>query len=471
MKHYDMDAINFFRPSPTDEYLANPHKGCCTFQRFNGDPLYSSSAWSEEGPLDGALAKGNKATGIPGYSPRIVFPEGYLPSTVAYCRWFWEKFEPIQGQHDFSVIDRAMEACRERGQTLAVRLMPFGFVTAGQPALPSWYDDRYPKTAFRDWKVKVPVYESSEYLELWGGLVREFARRYDANPLLETIDVAFIGPWGEGDGRCCQEQCDRFAELWQKAFSHTPRLALIAGNPEDGDQMRASVSRGGGWRADSFGDLRWQCSQSDVRLSWNHMYACYPRRVPEAGATDAWRRAPVHFETWDVPMHQYQLQFDLDFILEQGLKYHTTYFMPKSTALPAPWLDKLLAFCKKIGYRFIFRQATISRKVSPGGTILFEAWIENVGVAPLYRRYDFALRLRQGAREEIIKFDEVDVRSWLPGDAWLEKIIRLPGGFRPGQIEVSAGLLDPVTHAARIRFAVTERFGDNWVFLGNVECV
>ena len=39
------------RPPASDEYLANPHKGCCTFQHFNGDELYPGMEYSEEGPV------------------------------------------------------------------------------------------------------------------------------------------------------------------------------------------------------------------------------------------------------------------------------------------------------------------------------------------------------------------------------------------------------------------------------------
>jgi hypothetical protein len=100
-------------------------------------------------------------------------------------------------------------------------------------------------------RMQVPVHDAPEYLEAWGGFVREFARRYDANPLLESIDVTYIGPWGEGDGECSAEQCARFAQLWQKAFPKTPRLAMVGG-----DQMRAGIATGSGWRCDCFGDDR-----------------------------------------------------------------------------------------------------------------------------------------------------------------------------------------------------------------------
>ena len=33
------------RFTPLVNGILNPHKGCCTFQRFNGDPLYLGQTW------------------------------------------------------------------------------------------------------------------------------------------------------------------------------------------------------------------------------------------------------------------------------------------------------------------------------------------------------------------------------------------------------------------------------------------
>ena len=40
------------RPDEFTGFLLNPHKGCATFQRFNGDPLFEGVRWSEEGPTE-----------------------------------------------------------------------------------------------------------------------------------------------------------------------------------------------------------------------------------------------------------------------------------------------------------------------------------------------------------------------------------------------------------------------------------
>ncbi len=465
------ELVRRFRPTPTDEYLGNPHKGCCTFQHFNGQPPFPGTGWSEQGPLEFPELEGDDPPRMFGglnnlNGRRAGVVKGYLPSTVSYCRWFWDILEPEEGRYDFTVIDKSLEMCKRRGQTLAVRLMAFGSMNSPQPEVPAWYAAKYPVEIIESGKRKIPipVHDSPEYLDKWGAVIREFASRYDSNPMIESIDVTYIGPWGEGAGECTREQCARFAQLWQDAFPNTPRLSLVAG-----DQMRESVERGSGWRCDCFGDVREMGSPAVGRhQGWNHHFDSYPRSVCLAGAQDAWKKGPVHFESCGVPMGWYQGGYDIDFILEQGLKFHGTYFMPKYTELPEPWMDKLEAFCRKLGYRFTLRQALVHRKAPADGSLKMELWIENIGVAPIYRKYDLAIRFRQDDRSEIVRIDDVDIRTWLPGDQWLVREVKIPKGFRPGWVELSAGLVDG-DGAARVDFAVKQRYLDRWADMAGFE--
>jgi len=452
------EVIRKVRPTPSDEYLGNPHKGCCTFQHFAGDSLFPGTRWSEEGPLQ--FPPPVEAARSP-FEPKA--PKGFLPSTVAYCRWFWRVMEPRKGQYDFSMIEKSLETCAQRGQTLAIRLMAFGSVN--QPAVPDWYAEKYPmQTQERGHgEIRHPVHDSPEYLEHWGALIREAGKRFDGHPLLETVDLAYIGPWGEGDGECSGARRREFTQLWKQAFPHTHRLVQCAGN-----QLAEGIATGTGWRCDFFGDLSRVGSPTVPKhVSWNHMFDCYPREVYLSGAADVWKTAPVHFEC--CPMHWYNAGWDVDFIIDQGLKYHGTYFQPLYTALPEVWIDKLAAFCRRLGYRFVFRQASFDVSVANRGAFRFQCWIENVGVAPIYRRYDFALRLRQGDNEKIIPMSDVDVRTWLPGDIWLDRQVTIPAGFEKGWAELAAGLIDPQTQAAKVNFAVKERFSDGWVWLDGIQ--
>src|SRR4051812_32140474 len=98
-------------PNRIADVLVNPGIGITTFQRFNGDALNGGQKWSEEGPVK-QLAKPASAPDFP-------------PSTISYCRWFWETLEPEQGKIHWEIIDTALAEAHRHGQTLAIRLMPY----------------------------------------------------------------------------------------------------------------------------------------------------------------------------------------------------------------------------------------------------------------------------------------------------------------------------------------------------------
>jgi hypothetical protein len=447
------EVMRRIRPKYSDAYLANPHKGCCTFQHFAGDELFPGTSWSEEGPRE--------------FPPRKYQAEapGYLPSTVSYCRWFWAIFEPEEGKYDFSAIERSIETARARGQTLAIRIMAFG--SGSQPQVPEWYARKYalkPKL-YKSSTLPFPDHDSADYLEKFGNIIRECGRRYDGHPVIETMDIGYIGPWGEGHGECSPEQCRKFNQVWKEAFPTTPRLVEICG-----EQGRFGIEQGSGWRLNCYGDLSDAGSPHvSKNVSWNHMYDVYADTIIRNAARDRWQTQPIHFESCWVPMYWYDRKWEIDFILQQGLKYHITYFMPKSTALPEAWLPKLAEFCRHIGYRYAYRQALYETRIKPGSSFKFHTWIENVGVAPIYRRYNFALRLRQGDHEEIIPVKDVDIRTWLPGDSIIDTRIALPPSIKPGWIDLSAGLIEPASCEARVSFATQEQYSDRWTALGGIE--
>jgi uncharacterized protein DUF4832 len=424
--------------------LRNPHKGCATFQRFNGDPLNEGKRWSEEGPLAFAPA----ATDV---------TDGYLPCSVAYCRWFWDVLEPAQGTLDWTPVEQALATAASRGQTLQVRLMPHGSVN--QPQLPAWYQSRYPtslggkKTGGKYVEAR---YDGPEFYDTWGRVITEFAARFDGHPQLESVDMAFIGPWGEGAGDISENQIERFIALYTHAHTRTPLLANT-----DGYQFVYGIDQGAGWRCDCFGDL------GLFGRKWNHTYDAYPRAVVQAGAQDRWQTQPVVFETCGVPLTWQEHGFDLDFILRQGYKFHCSILMPKSNRLPDEYMEPLARFCDRIGYRLVLRQAMWSPQAPRGGELELSLWIENTGTAPLYHPYDLVLRLR-GAGEDRFVPIPANVRAWLPGDAWLEEPVRVPADLSPGTVQLAVGLVDELQRP-RVRFAVEETDAEGWVPLGQVE--
>ncbi len=449
-----LPPVRKVRPRELKGFLLNPHKGCETFQHFNGDALFvaGSGVCHEVGPTD-----------FPERLFEGVTP-GYLPSSVSYCRWFWDAVEPEEGRYDFTAIERAIETAAARGQTLHVRLMPHG--SPSQPPLPKWYVAKYPTVERERFnaKYRMAVHDGPEYLAKWGGLITEFARQFDGDPRLECVDMSYLGAWGEGDGECSDAGIDRMTSVYRQAHRKTPVVAMIGGH-----QMAAGLRSGMGWRCDSCDDLGlWGEPAMGPQGRWNHLYDSYPWSVAKAGAADVWKTAPVVFEPGSTMRKGYECGFDLDFIIRQDLKYHGSLISFKSYEIPEPWREKLLAFCNDLGYRFVLRQFKFDARVKAGEPIEWGAWIENVGVAPIYRQYAFAVRVSQASRVHVQRAPD-DVRKWLPGDAVLSGKVTLPDGFRPGSAMIHVALVDLATGVPKVRFASEGADADGWCAMDNIE--
>jgi len=466
---YDEPFIKV-RPVESKALLANPHKGIVTYQRFERDPLNP--------PYDPALGTPTDDGPMEVHTSPISDHTSAEPrSTVAYWRWFWARIEPEKGQRRWDVVDQILSIAKERGQTVHLRLMPVGGANKQimEPGVPAWYA-KLAKTVETLYPGHLePVYSDPEYLQHWGDLIRDFGRRYDGHPDVDCVDLSILGTWGEGGGEKggedFQDQTNRLIDVYLESFRQTPLLSLI-----NGYQLRYGISHGCGWRADCFGDLssgpKWGQPGSNedpaAPPTWNHMYDYYPMQVCKDNAQEAWKTKPVALEVCWVPQHWYNNGWDFDWLIQQGLKYHMSVLNNKSSPIPPAWADRFAEFVKRMGYRFVLRQMMTPAKVKQGGFFWFYLWIENIGVAPLYRHYDLAFRLTQGPVSEIV-LSPADVTRWLPGDTWLDEKRPLPPSLKPGWVHVDTALIDRTTGKPRIHFANEGERNDGWLPLTSIE--
>lgn len=429
------------------DVLVNPGMGITTFQRFNGQTINPGLEWSEEGPTGKAEERSTR------------FPL----SSIAYCRWFWEKLEPEQGKVRWEIIDLALEEARRHQQTLAIRLMPYD---EAHP-LPEWYRQSGAKRANKpsdsDGKIWQPDFGDPLYRKYWGALVAEAGRRYDGHPSLDTVDVSSIGYWGEGWSPYMPtfESQKALTDIYFDAFRLTPLLMNF-------DQERAlaySTGRGSGWRLDCWGDMR---TSSDEIYFPPEMLDIYPQQIIRAGIQEAWKHGPVSLESCWVPGHWKKEGWDVDYILEQALRWHVTSVNIKSSAIPIEWKEKFDEFQKRMGYRFILRRLQTPAKIQAGQMMPVKMWWLNAGVAPVYRKYSLALQLKSPTQEQLLITD-VDLHQWLPGDALWEKSLFVSKDLKPGLYQLRVGLLDPRTLRPAIHLAIKGREEDGWYLLGDIK--
>ena len=438
------------RPKEIDDVLVNPGMGIQTFQRFNGDPLNVNQKWSEVGPT----AKLGAATETPD------FPG----SSIAYCRWFWEALEPERGKYRWDILDNALEEARRHGQALAIRLMPYD---QGHP-LPEWYRNsgarRANQPTDKDGKIWQPDFADPLYMKYWGELVAAAGTRYDGHPYLDAVDISSVGYWGEG----WSDYMPAFAvqkaliDIWVQAFKRTPLLM----NFDQQEALAYGTQQGAGWRLDCLGDMRSQYWESWHRR-WSHMLDFYPLQVVRAGIQDVWQRSPVSLETCGVPGNWWKQGWDVDYILNQALRWHVSSVNVKSTAIPSEWKKQFDEFQKKMGYRFILRRLEYPARVKAGATAPVSMWWVNAGVAPVYREYGLAIQFWSLNASAVVR-TEAEVRKWLPGDAVFDGNVHVPETLKAGTYRVRIALLDPRTEQPAIKLAIGGRQPDGWYDVGEI---
>jgi hypothetical protein len=434
------------RPIEIHDLLVNPGMGITTFQRFNRQAIYPGLRWSEVGP-EIRVEDAVPAPDFPGTS-------------VAYLRWFWRQLEPEPGKYRWEIVDLALEEAHRHGQQLMVRIMPYD----QKDPLPEWYRNSGARRANRDsdpdGKIWSPDADDPLYFKHWSALVREFGRRYDGHPDLDTVDISTVGYWGEGWGPYlpAQQLQHDLIDLYFEAF---PRTRLLM-NFDEPDALAYGTQRGAGWRLDCWGDM------GRPGKNFAHMLDIYPQQVVRTGLQEVWRKSPVSLETCGTPGSWHQQNYNLDYILEQALRWHASTINIKSTALPAPWKGKFEEFQKKIGYRFILRKLEYPGRVKAGQMMPIKMWWLNAGISPVYYPYTLAVQLQSEQGTALLPTG-AEIQQWLPGDALFEGSLFLSRTLKPGKYRFRIGLLSPRTGEPAIRLAIQGRQPDGWYDLGEIQ--
>jgi len=435
------------RPKESDEVLINPGIGFMTFQRFNGDALNEGKGWTEGYPIDYQEHDG------------VLENVNHPMTALAYFRVYWRFVEPKRDEYRWDLFDKALETAGTRGQTLLLRIAPYG--TGADNDVPDWYREmmgQEKKLAEAKWRTDP---EDPRYVEHFGDLIRDFGARYDGHPMLESVDLSIVGAWGEGAGsaRLSEKTRKALVDSYLQAFRKTHLVMLLT----DAKTNRYGLSqRDVGWRVDCLGDM------GGFSDTWCHMLDYYPQAIINCGMRDAWKKAPVTLEVCWVMQHWKDKGWDIDYIIDQSLKWHISSFNAKSSPVPEQWRPQVNRWLKRMGYRFVLRKFTYPSRVRPGGKLTFTSWWENKGVAPCYRPFRLALCLSNSKRNAICVTD-ADLRSWLPGDNLYDGAVAVPEDAREGAYDLRIGILDERLDEPKVKPAIEPLRPDGWYDLGKIE--
>jgi Domain of unknown function (DUF4832)/Beta-galactosidase len=438
------------RPKEIDDVLVNPGVGFMTFQRFNGDRLNAGLKWTEGFPIEYQPFSGTLTN------------QNHPSTSIAYFRVYWRFVEPEADKYRWDLLDKALATARARGQSLMLRIAPYG--TGTDNDAPDWYKSLVKgqeierNLPLEKWRVHP---ENPLYLEHFGGLIRALGARYDGHPDLELVDVSIVGAWGEGAG--AEQLTDRTRQALLDCYLDTFRQSPLVLQLQDPKATHyALAKRPVGWRVDCLGDM------GGFSKTWSHMNDYYPQTLIQTGMQEAWRRAPVTMEVCWVMQHWKNEGWDIDHIIDESLKWHISSFNGKSSAVPQEWWPQVNRWLKSMGYRLVLRKFTYPNRVLPGGPLAFTSWWDNKGVAPCYRKFPLALRIRNAACAEILLTD-ANITTWLPGDSLFDGSVTVPSTLASGDYELDLGILDPQSKAPKVNLAIEGREADGWFRLGSIK--
>ena len=399
-------------------------------------------------------------------------------TSIAYFRVYWRYIQPEKNVFRWDLIDEAMAAARRHGQTLMLRVGPHGSGGKEQD-VPDWYRQligegrEWMTEAWMEGKWMVDP-RNPLFLEHFGNFVRAMGQRYNGHPDLESVDVAVVGAWGESEGIDVLPDASMrgLIDAYVDTFTSTPLLMMLY----EGNSCRYALSKGAvGYRADCLGDMR-KPGEYEVDMKyfepggWCHMLDMYPRQIINAGMQHAWKRAPVSFEVCWVVQHWLDMGWDIDYIIDESLKWHISSFNAKSSPIPPVLEPKMNRWLKKMGYRLAVRRFTFLEQVARGEVMPFTSWIENLGVAPCYKLFQFAIRLKNQAASFVFK-TPAKIIDWLPGDHVFDSAITITQNVAPGEYAVEVGIVDPRTDVPAVKLGMAGMTEDGWYHLGRVRVV
>jgi hypothetical protein len=457
-----------FRPKETDELLLNPGKGFTTFQCFNGDYApYSKGGILESG---GRFVPDCYTEPVKYKVNKNFINVNHPQTTVAYFRINWSFIEPEEGKYDWKFIDSLLATAQKRNQRLILRIAPFSGSIESQHKkdVPYWFREKIGPTDRTSVPHEFWLLDQNNplYYKHFGDLIRKFGKRFDGHPMIEAVDLSICSQAGEGVGTDFLEENVRneLVRAYTDSFRKTPLIVLGRTDRTEQNVYYLSSKEGlnVGWRVDCLGDM------FGFIDSFNHMYDYYPQAIAQGmKAQDAWKKAHIAFEACWTMQHWKEQGWDLDYIIDQSLKWHISTFNNKSSPVPEEWKSKVDDWIKRMGYRFVLRKFTYPKEADQNSKMVFTSWWENKGVAPIYREYTLAIRLK-GEKGNWILPTEANITGWLPGDIVYDDEVFIPLNIPSGKYELQIGIADCQSLVPKVNLAIEGRDNEGWYSMGQI---
>lgn len=434
------------RPIADDkEVLRNPHKGWYWHYIDNG---YGRGNYREQhDPKDHCLD-------FPGLNH-------------LYLRFDWGDIEAQEGVFDWSYLDNIMEEWGAYGYRFSLRACTYEASPEGSLAFatPKWVFDAGAAYTIQQGGAYEPDYGDPVFLEKLEGFMREYGRKFNGDPRIETVDIGSFGTWGEGHTGAGSDRVYPYQvmkahlDLHVKYFPDTFLLfnddflnhrSRLCSNKENHQLLQEAPGYSNVGARDDSVCVDYYCKHCGYNtLRTPHLFDHF------------WKHAPIdlefeHYAAVTAKPDNFRDGFPF---LDALMRTHCTF--AGFHGYPRPWLEQYPYFTEycanRLGYWYFLPGLLLpTLRANKGNQI--EMMIENRGFAPCYWEYQGKIRLTDTTgKETILPLPSLDNRAWNPGTVSVEKLELDLTGIAPGDYLFSFGLFEK---EQPISLAISSRYRD-----------
>lgn len=327
-------------------------------------------------------------------------------------------------------------------------------------------------------------YDSPAFQERLTGLVAKMGKAWDEDPRIFAVQMGLIGRWGEHHSPApTVEQRRLLTEAFKKAFKNKPVLVRHT-NPE-------FMEAGFGIYYDTFATVtREPPTGPEEQFPWQATHA-YP---------EIWKHAPIEGEVeynWQkgresadprgtfgrTPDETMKVPAYRRYMIDKIRRYHASYlgWISDYSATDPSVIEGAGKLQKAFGYRFVIDSLRYPLTLQPGENLTLKMTVRNTGSAPFYLDWPVAVALLEpGTRTPAwsAPLKDVDIRRWLPGDAWDSEasayrrpaernhsigMATLPKDLKSGNYILALAILDRQGGMVpSVRFAAQNYFTGGW---------
>jgi hypothetical protein len=377
-----------------------------------------------------------------------------FPSSIKYVRLNWADVEPEKGKYDWSPFEKAINAGKQRGIKISIRIMTCNAHSSGYYSSPKWLFDEGCKgheylrggadrTSGGERIPRIePDYSDPIYLLRHGEFLKALGQKYNGTPDVEFLDIGSYGIWGEWhtSNPAPVEVRRKIVDMYIAAFPNTPLVFMS----DDAEVLPYALEKGTGMRRDGIG------SRSHER-NWIGT----GKYVKVTAMADAWKQAPIVFEWFGDYEYLLSRGWSYDSAVNFMLRNHVTVLNDNVGKVPPDKMPQLYKLAKLAGARFVLNEMNHVKSIKAGSDLTVSMKWVNTGVGKLYQPYNLRFFFTDSKNNVVFTADgQCDPKTWLPGEQNITESFQIPGSTKKGTYKLAIALVDKSGRRTPFRLAI-----------------